>query len=569
MLCRSQSGPYRSGAAMEEQLFEELLALGRDAAARQAWRAAFDYLCRADRQGTLSAEDIDQLATVANLAGKSHESIACWTRAHHDFLRRGEVARAVRCAFWIGLSLIMEHGDEARANGWLARGQRLLDEAGQDVVERGYLLLPRALKTYWSGDAAAGHALFQQVIEIGERFGDADLTALGRIGLGETFIHLGDSARGVPLLDEVMASVFADELSPMVIGLVYCALIACCQQTFDLRRAREWTMAFTSWCESQPELVPFRGECVVYRVELLQLRGAWPTALEEARRVCQQLSQPGSRSWAGAAYYQQGEVHRLRGAYAEADEAYRSAHLWGFSPQPGLSLLRLAQGRPDVALAATSRALAEAPDGIARSRILPAHIEILLARGELDRARACADELARIAAERNAPLLTALAHACEGRVRLAAGDAEAALPELRRAWTLLSAQDATYEAARVREQMAAACSALGDEDGAALELEAARHVFRGLGAAPDLARLEGGRHPPIGPAPAGLTPREVEVLRLIAAGNSNRAIAVELYLSEKTVARHVSNILAKLGLSSRAAATAYAYEHGLAQGPHT
>jgi DNA-binding NarL/FixJ family response regulator len=285
--------------------------------------------------------------------------------------------------------------------------------------------------------------------------------------------------------------------------------------------------------------------------------------MEEAQLACEDLGRPGSKSWAGAAFYQQAEVFRLRGEFAKAEAAYRDAHQWGFSPQPGLALLRLAQGRLDLAVAAISQALAEAQDSVARTGILPAHVEIMLAAREIDAARASADELRAIAAGRDAPFLKALSATCTGAVLLAEDNATLALSALRQALAAWSALDAPYEAARVRVLLARACGLLGDEDGAALELAAARKVFEELGAAPELARLVGEPGLSAPAARGGLSTREVEVLRLIATGKTNRAIAEELYLSEKTVARHVSNIFAKLSLSSRAAATAYAYENGL------
>jgi ATP/maltotriose-dependent transcriptional regulator MalT len=380
--------------------------------------------------------------------------------------------------------------------------------------------------------------------------------------LGETLIHLGDPQRGVPLLDETMASLLAGELSPLVVGYVYCAMLACCNATFDVRRAQEWTADFARWCESQPDLIPFRGDCLVYRAELMRFKGAWKNAMAEAQLACEGIARPGSRSWAGAAFYQQGELHRLRGEFAKADAAYRDANRWGHTMQPGLALLWLAQGRLPAAAASITRALAEAVGGVQRSRYLPAHVEIMLTANDHEAARRSATELSEIYGVLNAPVLRALSVHATGAVLLAKGDYAAALVALREAWNTWYSLEAPYEAARVRILIARACRELGDVEGADLELDAARQIFQQLAATPDLEGLVG-LAPVAGSGPGGLTARELEVLRLVASGKANRVIAADLVLSEKTVARHVSNMLGKLGVSNRAAATAYAYEHGL------
>jgi DNA-binding CsgD family transcriptional regulator len=246
----------------------------------------------------------------------------------------------------------------------------------------------------------------------------------------------------------------------------------------------------------------------------------------------------------------------LRGELAEAEAAYRRASDWGRAPLPGLALLRLAQGRTAAAEATVRRVLDESRDGLIRSTMLGPAVDVLLAAGDVPAAREAADELAAIAAGVDLPAAGAAASGAAGAVLLAEGDPKAALGPLRAAWLGWRELDAPYEAARVRVLLGRACRQLGDEDGAALELDAARATFEQLGARPDLARLDarpGG----------GLTAREVEVLALVARGKTNRAIAEDLVISEKTVARHLSNIFTKLGLSSRAAATAYAYEHDL------
>ena len=540
----------------------DALEQGRRSFAEQAWADAHAQLSAADRLDPLEAEDLERLATAAYLVGRDDAGADAGSRAHHEFLRRGEVARAVRCAFWLGFSFI-ERGDEARGGGWLARARRLLDDAQLDCVEEGYLLVPRALQALAEGDAATAGAGFAEMTRIADRFGDPDLLALGRLGLGGARLAEGETTAGVALLDEAMIAVEAGEVSPVVAGIVYCAVIEACQEIYDLRRAQEWTASLTRWCAAQPDLVPFRGQCLVHRSEIMTLHGAWPDAMDEARRAASRLTAPPpGHPAAGLAFYQQGELHRLRGQAAEAEEAYRQASQWGRDPQPGLALLRLAQGQADSAAAAIRRVLDEASGFVARSRLLPAQVEILLAAGDVQGAGAAADELAGLAGDLGAPFLTAVAAHARGAVQLGQGDPRAALAELRRAWRAWQELEVPYEAARVRVLLGLACRDLGDQDGAEMELDAAQWVFRQLAAAPDLARVEAlsGK---VAAGPAGLTERELQVLRRVAAGETNKAIAGDLFVSERTVDRHMSNIFAKLGVSSRAAATAHAYQHGL------
>ncbi len=536
----------------------DTLARGRAALERQAWAEAFTCLSEADRDRPLAPDVLVELALAAGLTGHDEESLAVWARAHEQFLGRGDTPAAAYCAIWLCMRLnyLREY---VRAGAWLARAQSILDETNADCVECGLVLIPRALQALDARDFAAASALFDQAREIGERFRDHDLMTLARLGIGACRVRGGNARDGLAYLDEVMIAVEAREVSPPVAGIVYCAVIDECHQVFDLRRAQEWTSALTRWCVSQPEMVPFQGQCQVHRAQIMQLHGAWPDAMALARAVAETRDRA-SQGATGPALYQLGELHRLRGEFGPAEEAYRAASRYGHALEPGLVQLRLAQEQVDSAAATIARALDEAIDPSTRCRLLPATVEIMLAAGKTTEARAASDELARLADALDAPFLHACADLARGAVALAEGHARRALGLLRSAAMGWQALEAPYEAARTRELIGLALRSLGDEDRARLEFEAAAWAFRQLGAAPDLARVETrGTTQTAG----GLTQRELEVLRLLATGKTNRAIAHQLVLSEKTVARHVSNIFVKLDLSSRSAATAYAYEHSL------
>ena len=533
----------------------------RELHARQAWSEVTAILSGPAAAGELEFADAERLAIATYMLGRVAEADEAIERAHHLAVAGGDVAGAARTAFWLGFGLL-QRDEHARAGGWLARAARLLDEGGVERVEHGYLLLPIALQQVGGGDAAGALATFESIASFAERFGDQDLATLGRLGRGTCLLAMGERVRGLALLDDAMLATTGGDVSPHVVGIIYCAAIDACQEIFDLGRAQEWTAALSRWCESQPDSVPYRGRCLVYRAELMVFHGEWRDAVDEARLAHQRLAGPPPEAAVGEALYQQAELQRLRGSFAAAEAAYRDAGEHGRRPEPGLALLRLAQGRPEIAAAAIRRAVDEAEDSPARPRLLGPSVEILLAAGRLDDARTAADELVGIATAAGYPLLHAMADAAVGAVHLGAGDPRSGLARLRRAFDGWQALDAPYEAARVRVQIAEACRLLGDQDAAEIEISAATRVFRDLGAGPDLARIgPAALRPPSGED--GLTAREVEILRLVATGLTNRAISVDLVISERTVDRHVSNIFAKVGVSSRSAATAYAYEHGL------
>jgi DNA-binding CsgD family transcriptional regulator len=535
---------------------------GRKAFAEQEWADALVHLSAAAEDSQLEIDDLERQAAAAYLVGRADQSVELWATAHHDCAQHGDVARAARCAFWLAF-ILMNRGELARGGGWVDRAQRLLDEGEVDCVEHGYLRYCTALRLVFEGDAAGAQAGFSEAVEIGARFNDPQLTTLARIGEGRCFIYLGEIAKGVALLDEGMVAVGAREVSPVAAGDAYCTVIDGCHELFDVRRMHEWTTALSLWCEAQPQLVLYRGLCLVHRAEVMQLRGEWADAMAELEGALGRLADPVGSSELGAAFYLRGDLHRLRGDFEDAAQAYRQANELGREPQPGLALLRLAQGRVEAAMAAIRRVLDEAEDPISRSRLLGPYVEIALAAGDVQAGKAAAEELSAIAGDLESPLLQALAEYATGAVFLAENEPQDALVLLRQAWMGWRALEAPYEAARTRVPIALACRALGDEDGAEMELDAARSVFERLAATPDVGRVVELSQVEAHRAAGGLTAREVQVLSLIATGKTNRAIATELVISEKTVASHVSHIFTKLDLTSRAAATAYAYEHDL------
>ena len=531
---------------------------GREALGKRAWATAFARLSAADKLGAATADDLVGLSICSQLIGKDVEGRKFLARAHEEFLKAKEKRKAARCAGWLG-HIFQFVGDRAQANGWLARAHRLL-EGDTECVEQGYLLLPQGLRAVQAGNLPEAYRCFGEALAVGERCGDRDLIAMGLHGQGRALIRQGEIDRGVALLDEAMVSVKAGEVTEITAGMVYCSVLESCRETFDFGRAQEWTDALNEWCAEQPEIVRYRGHCLLHRAEVLQTKGDWEEAIGEVKHACDRLARSGKSS-VGEAFYRLGELHRLRGEFEKAEKAFRAASKCERSPQPGMALLQAAKGESKAAKVSVCRVNDEVRGGTARFEVLAACVEVLLENRDTNGAKEAADELSALAKKHGAAFLKAIADYANGAVLLAEGDAHAAIAPLRQSWMVYCELGAPYDAARARALMAQACEQLGDKSGAELERAAARETFEKLGAATDLAIMNSSVVEKA--ITGGLTARELEVLRLIAAGKKNRGIAGELRISEKTVARHISNIFVKLDLESRAAATAYAYENKL------
>ncbi|WP_344292963.1 response regulator transcription factor [Agromyces neolithicus] len=473
----------------------------------------------------------------------------------------GDVARAARCAFWLAFSLL-NSGHLARGGGWIDRALRLLDDRRIECVERGYLRYASAMRATFSGNISAGYDAFHAAVEIGTLFRDAQLVALARIGEGRCLIHLGRIDDGLALLDEGIVAIESHDVSAIAVGDAYCTVIDGCNELMDIERTRAWTISLGRWVDDQPELMLYRGQCLLHRAEAMLLRGDWDAAIEQLEQLATRVARPPGRGIRGAAAYLTGELHRLRGRDHDAAVEYQRAGELGRDPQPGLALLRLAEGNVQAAAAAIRRAYREAGDSTARAQLAPGFVEVALAAGDVTAARSAVAELADVAEKLGTPLPESLHLTALGSVLLAEGQLSAALTALRAALRIWHELEAPYEAARTRVVIAAGCQAAGDLEGAEMELAAARHIFTRLGAV-RAERDANARLSQIDPQSGVLTRREEEVLAHIAQGLTNRQIAKQLTISEKTAATHVTHILTKLGLPTRSAATAYAFEHGL------
>ena len=551
------SAPRRDQGERSEQFNRErdktidVLLQARDAYERRDWVHAFDRLRNA---GDLAPDDTMALATSAYLLGNVDDAVRALQAGYQDRIRNGDSLGAVRFASWLGL-LLNVRGETAVGGGWVARAERLLETETEDVVERGYVLAHEFFQQLGRGDLARAAGTAARVLETGRRFTEHDLIAQGLMMQGRMMIYSGRVPEGLALLDEAMVGLSAGEVSPVIAGMAYCSLIEACQELSDFSRAASWTTALTRWCETQPGLVPYTGQCSLHRGQIMRLRGAYDEALAEFAQAQRRYQKEGTAAPAGMALTEQGDVLRIRGRLDEAEAAYRHAAELGHEPQPGLALTWLARGRAAAAISAVRRLLAEALQR--GERVL---WQGLVSAGLLDEARQNSDELTDIASAFGNSALRAMARYAAATVHLASGETEEALSTARESGRLWSDLGSPYEAARARVVIARALREMGDEDSATAELTVARSTFARLSAAPGVQEID---KLLARARPAGLTEREVEVLRLVAEGRSNPDIARALVLSQKTVERHLSNIFVKLDVPSRTAAAAYAHEHGL------
>jgi ATP/maltotriose-dependent transcriptional regulator MalT len=542
--------------SVERDQTVDTLLQAREAYERRDWALAFDRL---RGSGDLGPEDTMALATSAYLLGNVDEAVRALQAGYQGRTRNGDSLGAVRFASWLGIVLNVR-GEVAVGGGWVARAQRLLETEPEDIVERGYLLGHEFFQHLGRGDFARAGETAVRIVETGRRFSEPDLVAQGLMCQGRMTIYSGRVPEGLALLDEAMVGISAGEVSPIIAGMVYCSMIEACQEVSDFSRAASWTSALTRWCDAQPGLVPYTGQCSLHRGQIMRLRGAYDEALAEFALAQRRYQLEGTAAPAALALTEQGDVLRIRGRLDEAEEAYRRAAEFGFEPQPGLALSWLARGRTTAAVTAIHRLLAEAGGPVQRSRLLPAAVEILVAAELLDEARGHSDELSEIASAFGISALRAMAAYASAAIELASGDTEEALGHGRESCRLWGDIGSPWEASRARVLVARALRELGDEDSATAELAVARHGFADVGTPPGVHQVDRllGRA-----RPGGLTEREIEVLRLVAEGRSNPDIARVLVLSHKTVERHLSNIFTKLDVPSRTAAAAYAHEHGL------
>ncbi|HKX68986.1 MAG TPA: helix-turn-helix transcriptional regulator [Intrasporangium sp.] len=527
------------------------LTRARQAYAAQDWATAATYFDAVAGQ-PLTADDLAAYADTVWWLGRIEDNLRLGAAAYDSFLADSRPAEAAQTATVLGI-FHMARGDEPQAAGWLGRAGRLAEDL-PDSPAHGYLVNFTVVEaSLMAGQPAAAVDAARRVQDLGRRIKAPDLVAVGLNGEGRALIRSGHLVDGMAVLDEAMVTVLDGRLPPFISGTLYCHTIAACHEVADLRRMARWTDLAERWLSTLPTAVFFGGLCGVHRAQLLLLRGEWAAAEHRALQVVTDLD--GNRiDYAAEAWYVVAEARRLRGD-PSASDAYGEAHARGRDPQPGRALLRLKEDDSAGAAASVRAALAAAgTDPLRRAPLCVAAVEIAVAAGRLDDATAAASELQATAATYGTSGLVAMAAAARGAVLLAEDRAEEALPVLRDACRRWHELGAAYDAATTCVRLAAAYRSLGDAASAAAEVAQAEAAFERLG----------GAHRPGPESPGGLTRREREVLALLAAGRSNREIGEQLFISDRTVARHVTNIFHKIGVTSRTQATRYALDHGLA-----
>ena len=442
----------------------------------------------ADAAGPLAPDDLDRLAETAWWIGRLAACISARERAYGSHTQAGNRRRAAVAA----VELARDHfakGDSSVGGAWLSRADQLLHDEPESP-EHGYLARIHAVVAFEAqGDLEAALSHAQRAFDIATRFGDRELMTLALHDRGRILLAKGEVAQGQALMDEANLAAVAGELGPLATAVIYCNTITACVGVADLLRAREWTEAAKRWCERQA-ISGFPGMCRVYRAGIMRQAGAWPEAAQEAMRACEELREFNVGYCAGA-LYELGEIRLRMGNLPAAEDAFKQAHELGRDPEPGLSLLRLAEGKVKAAAASIRRAVAdEKLDRLHRARLLPARVEIAIAAGEMAEADAAAEQLDAIALSYGTPALLAEAAWARGAVALAQGDTAAAARALRRAIHLWQEVDSPYEAATSRMLLASAYRAEGDDEAAHLELDAARSTLERLGAVLDVRRLD-------------------------------------------------------------------------------
>jgi DNA-binding CsgD family transcriptional regulator len=536
----------------------DVLGQARAASARFRWEDAYEHYRAAAEREPLAVGDLAALADAAWWLGRTDESLTLSEQVYRRHLQGAHAPQAAMLALDIGF-LWMLRGEPTVGSGWISRAERLLEGAPESAAH-GYLVYLEVEQ-----DLAAGR--YEKAIErsrgmaaLADRHGDPTLCAVALVLRGGAEVRCGRVAAGLQVIDEAMLGVHAGQVAPNWAGNLYCHVMDLCLELADIDRARAWTDATERWCDQHSNAAMFTGICRLHRGQLLHLEGKWAAAQQYADRACRDLADM-NIGVVAEGRYRIAEVHRLRDEHAAAEQGYARAHELGRDPQPGLALLRLAQGKGAAAMAALRSALAGTERALDRVPLLVALVQVASACAEADEAARAAEELGGIAGTFHTAGLAAIAEETAGLADLARGEPAKALPHLRNAWRCWQELRAPYDAARMRTYLAKALAVMGDIEASVREVEAARAVFTDLGAVCDLRALDD----PLGGAglPGGLSAREVDVLRCVCSGDTNRQIAASLTISEKTVARHLSNIFVKLDVSSRTEAAAVAFRHGL------